>query len=108
MEAVAVHHGDLAKGLEVLVLDGLLHLGHAAGDRLGGAGREEGGGGDGGLHAGCGGDAFLCGADDEDHGAHVGPVRGRGDLEGDAVGAVGGRALLPADVAAEEGAAGGA
>ena len=107
VEAIAIHHGDLAEGLEVALLDRLLHLLHAAGHRLGGARRKQRGGGHRRLHARRGGDALLRGADDQDDGAHVGPVRGGGDLEGDRVAAVRGRALLPPDVPAEQRAAGG-
>ena len=61
----------------------------------------------GGLHAGGAADRFARGADDENHGAHVGPMGAGGDEAGDAVGAVGAGAAVPGHVTAEEAAAGG-
>lgn len=102
MEVVGVFHGEGGEGFEVAVVDGLLHGDHALGDDVVGALLEEGGGGDGGLHAAGGRDVFLLGAGDEDAGAHVGPVAGGRDFVGQAVAAVLLLTLLPAGVAAEQ------
>ncbi|CAG8491015.1 3358_t:CDS:2, partial [Scutellospora calospora] len=108
VEVVRVLHGQHGESLEVAVEDGLLHCLHAFGHDVVGALLEEGGGGDGGLHAAGGGDVLLFGAGYQDAGAHVGPVAGGCDLVGQAVTAVVLLALLPAGVAAEQTPASGA
>lgn len=108
VERVGVAHGDLGEGGKVAGGDGLLHAVHVGGHDRGDALLEQARGGDGLLHAAGGADALLGGAGDEDEGAHVGPVRGGGDLDGLAVEAVGAVAGAPGDVAAEQAAAGGA
>lgn len=102
VEVVAVFHGEGGEGFEVAVVDCLLHGDHALGDDVVGALLEEGGGGDGGLHAAGGGDVFLLGAGDQDASTHVGPVAGGCDFVGQTVTAVFLFALLPAGVAAEQ------
>ena len=60
------------------------------------------------LHTRCAADGLFLRGDDEDEGAHFGPVAARGDEAGFAVGAGGEDAVIPCYVAAEEGTAGGA
>lgn len=60
------------------------------------------------LHAGRAADGLFLRGDNEDEGAHFGPVAARGDEAGFAVGAGGENAVIPGYVAAEKGTAGGA
>jgi len=107
VEAVRVAHRDLRKGREVAVADGGLDGGHPLRHDGLRAGREQGGRRDRGLHALRAGHVFLLRADDQDHGAHLRPVRRRCDLLSDAVAAVREGARPPGDVPAHQGAAGG-
>lgn len=108
MEIITFFHGQCREAVEIAGEDGFLHSAHTGGNDFSCAVGEERGGGDGLLHACCTADGFLRGVGDEEEGAHVGPVGGRGNEVGEAVGAVWGGACVPGDVAAEEGAAGGA
>lgn len=102
VERVGLAHRHLGELGKVAVAHGLLHGSHVAGDHGVDAVLEEGGGRDGQLHACRRGDELAASADDEDHGAHAGPVRGGGHLLRQRVGAVLLLALAPRDVSAEE------
>lgn len=108
MERITLPHRDLGETGEILAGDRRLHLPHRPGHHLRRPGLEHGARLHGRLHAGRAADALLLGRDDEDQGAHFGPVAAGRDEASLAVGAIEEGALIPGHVAAEEGTACGA
>ena len=106
VERIGVAHGDLGKGGKVALGNGLLHDLHVLGHHRLDALLEETRGGNGLLHARGRADTLLGGGGDEDKGAHLGPVRGLGNLIGHGIASIGSLTHAPGNITTKQTAAG--
>ena len=107
VERVGVAHRNLGKGGKVALGNRLLHDLHVLGHHRLDALLEETGGGNSLLHARGRADTLLGGGRDEDKGAHLGPVRGLGNLVGHGIGSISSLTHAPGNITTKQTAAGG-